>query len=202
MPVLLLHNGAITGQVLITGGCVSTTLILNEHVAPVLVLILTEVLPTGKKDPEAGVAVTVPQLPDMAGNGKLTTAPHCPGTTGATILAGQVILHEVPPEDVAVVVEELFEGLMSILPLVTCAELFRGPARLSAVLTFKVKVAVAPVASIGIVAITCPEVPGCGVETPQPAGAVKETNVEPDCRKSVMLTFSALLGPLFRTVMV
>lgn len=72
------------------------TLISKEQVAPVLVLILTVVVPIRKKDPEAGEAVTVPQFPEIVGNGKLTTAPHWPGEAVVTIFAGQVMIQEVP----------------------------------------------------------------------------------------------------------
>lgn len=167
MPLLFPHKGARAGQVVITGGCVSLTLMLNEQVPPVLVLILTVVVPTGKKDPEAGTAVTVPQFAEIEGNGKFTTAPHCPGALVTTISAGQVIL-QVPPGLLAVDVEKLLPAIGSTLPLLIEAVLLSVPERLSAALTTNVNVAVAPFASIAIVAVIKPEVPGCGELTTHP----------------------------------
>jgi hypothetical protein len=60
------------------GALVSLTLTLNEQLGPAVVVQFTGVVPTAKKDPVAGVQVTVPQVPVVVGE-KLTTAPHCPG---------------------------------------------------------------------------------------------------------------------------
>lgn len=56
----------------------------------------TVVVPTGKNDPEAGDAVTTPQLPVKVEAGKPTTAPHCPGAFDTVILDGQVSKHAPP----------------------------------------------------------------------------------------------------------
>jgi hypothetical protein len=55
---------------LIVGGCVSLTVIVNEQLPPPTELVaVTVVVPTGKKEPEAGVAVTVPHVPLVVGAG-------------------------------------------------------------------------------------------------------------------------------------
>jgi hypothetical protein len=51
------------------GGCVSFTVTVNEQVAPPVSLQVTVVVPTGKNDPEAGLQVTVPQVPLVVGAG-------------------------------------------------------------------------------------------------------------------------------------
>ena len=62
------HNTILAGQV-ITGACVSFTVIVNEQVGPAELETFTVVVPLGKKEPEAGVAVMVPQVPDVVGAG-------------------------------------------------------------------------------------------------------------------------------------
>src|ERR1051326_3714596 len=54
---------------------------------------LTVVMPTGKKEPEAGTHDTVTQLPLMVGAGKFTTVPHWPGVLVTVTLEGQVRVH-------------------------------------------------------------------------------------------------------------
>jgi hypothetical protein len=52
------------------GGCVSLTVTLNEQLPPPLLDVqVTVVVPLGKKDPDAGLQVTVPQLPLDVGAG-------------------------------------------------------------------------------------------------------------------------------------
>jgi hypothetical protein len=63
------------GQVIV-GGCVSFTVTLKLDVAPDVVVMFTGVVPTGKKDPEAGLTLTTPQVPAVVGAGNVTTAPH------------------------------------------------------------------------------------------------------------------------------
>ena len=54
------------GQVIV-GACVSRTVTVNEQLGPALVVQVTVVTPTGKNAAEAGVQVTVPQLPLVVG---------------------------------------------------------------------------------------------------------------------------------------
>lgn len=62
-------------------GAVASTVTTKLQVAPSGEDVeLTGVVPTGKKDPEAGLLVTVPQLPNVSGVGKLTNAPGTPST--------------------------------------------------------------------------------------------------------------------------
>ena len=56
------------GQVIV-GGCTSFTLTVNVQLGPAKVEAVTVVVPTGKKDPEAGEVVTVPQAPFVTGAG-------------------------------------------------------------------------------------------------------------------------------------
>lgn len=56
------------GQVIV-GGCVSTTVIVKLQLAPAVVVQVMVVVPTGKKDPEAGEQLTVPQSPLVNGAG-------------------------------------------------------------------------------------------------------------------------------------
>jgi len=79
----------LAGQVTV-GACVSCTVTVNVQVAPNELVAVTVVVPTGKKEPEAGDTVTVPQVPDVEGAGNVTTAPHWFAAFGTVILAGQV----------------------------------------------------------------------------------------------------------------
>jgi hypothetical protein len=56
------------GQVIV-GFSVSLTVTVKEQLCPVLVVQVTVVAPFGKNEPEAGVQVTVPQLPLVVGAG-------------------------------------------------------------------------------------------------------------------------------------
>jgi hypothetical protein len=75
----------------ITGASASLTVTVKLHIGPTDVVQVTVVGPTGKNEPEAGVQVTVPQLPVVVG-AKLTLAPHWPGSLFTVMLAGQVIV--------------------------------------------------------------------------------------------------------------
>jgi hypothetical protein len=59
----------------IVGGVVSLMVTVNVHGVPLLSQV-TEVFPTGKKDPDGGLQNmgSLPQLPDLVGN--VATAPH------------------------------------------------------------------------------------------------------------------------------
>jgi hypothetical protein len=84
-----------------TGGCVSFTFTVNEHIAfgrtPFVAVQFTVVLPTGNVLPDGGVHITVAAGIPVAVTVKLTAAWHCPvvalTTTG---LAGQVITGATP----------------------------------------------------------------------------------------------------------
>ena len=59
----------LAGQVMV-GACVSLTRIVNEQLPPPpFEVTVTVVVPTGKNEPEAGTAVTGPQIPDVVGAG-------------------------------------------------------------------------------------------------------------------------------------
>lgn len=81
-----------------TGACISNTVTVNVQVASGLLglvsdaVTVTVVVPTGKKEPGAGFAVTVapPQLSVAEGNAKFTIAPHCPGSLFTEIFEGQL----------------------------------------------------------------------------------------------------------------
>ena len=65
-----------SGGAVTVGACVSLTVTVNEDDAPDVAVILTVVVPTGKNEPEAGLTLTIPQVPEVVGAGKVTTAPH------------------------------------------------------------------------------------------------------------------------------
>ena len=54
---------------MITGGCVSFTVIVNVQLGPATVVQVTVVVPTGKNEPDGGLQVTVPQVPVVVGAG-------------------------------------------------------------------------------------------------------------------------------------
>ena len=56
------------GQVIV-GFCASTTVTVNEQLGPAEDVAVTVVVPTGKNDPDAGLVITVPQLPFVDGAG-------------------------------------------------------------------------------------------------------------------------------------
>ena len=56
------------GQVIV-GGCVSLTVTVNVQLDPACAVHVTVVVPLGKKDPEAGEHITVPQDPPVVGAG-------------------------------------------------------------------------------------------------------------------------------------
>ena len=85
------------GQV-ITGGCVSFTVTVNEQLAVFadesVTLQLTVVTPFGNVDPEAGLQVGLPtpgQLSLTVGAAYVITAEHCPAPAACVMLAGHVI---------------------------------------------------------------------------------------------------------------
>ena len=86
----------LAGQVMV-GACVSLTVTVNEQVDEVPSSLrpgaTTVVVPTGKKEPEAGLALTTPQFPVKVGAGKLTMAPHWSSAFVAVMFAGHVITH-------------------------------------------------------------------------------------------------------------
>lgn len=54
-------------QVVMIGGLAGVTVTVKLQVAPSVLLQVTTVLPTGKVEPEVGLQVTVPQLPEVVG---------------------------------------------------------------------------------------------------------------------------------------
>lgn len=88
------------GQVM-EGGVPSVTVTVKEQLEPEALLTLTVVVPTGKIEPEAGVAVMVPHKP-VAVTEKFTTAPQIPGWEVVVILAGQVSTQGAPQQEGAV----------------------------------------------------------------------------------------------------
>jgi len=53
----------------IAGGCVSLTVTVNVQLGPAEAVQVTVVVPTGKNDPDGGVQVMVPQVPELVGAG-------------------------------------------------------------------------------------------------------------------------------------
>jgi hypothetical protein len=58
----------LVGQVIV-GGCVSATVTVKLQLGPAVAVQVTVVVPTGKKEPEGGVQVMVPQVPVVVGAG-------------------------------------------------------------------------------------------------------------------------------------
>src|SRR5262245_8228633 len=103
----------VLGLSVIWGASVSMTVTVKLQLVPVPLPQVTVVVPTGKNDPEAGVQLTVPQLPVTVG-AKLTIAPHWPGSFGTVMLAGQLIVQ--PEFTVTVSIAVLFVVLTSPPP--------------------------------------------------------------------------------------
>lgn len=80
------------GLTVITGASVSLTVTVKPQLGPAAVEQATFVVPTGKKEPEGGEQVIVPQ-PEVAAGAKLTFAPHWPGALFTTMFAGHEIVH-------------------------------------------------------------------------------------------------------------
>src|SRR5262249_6876965 len=134
----------------------------------------------------------------------LTSAP-LPSLAAVTRKAGNGV-------SVTAAVEELLAGLVSVVPAETLAVLLTvtvpAPVGLGTSVkmarTTTVKVAEAPAARVGVVAVMVPVVPTAGVVTAKagPAVCASETKVVPTGTTSVSCTFWASLGPLLTTVMV
>jgi hypothetical protein len=60
---------AVTLEQVTLGGSVSLTVTVNEQPGPAIVVQVTVVVPFGKKEPDGGVHVTVPQPPVVVGGG-------------------------------------------------------------------------------------------------------------------------------------
>ena len=80
----------LAGQVIV-GGCESSTVIVNEHIAFEGVSVhVTVVEPMLKNEPEGGVQFTVPHDPEVVGGGYVTVAPHWFVVFVVAMLPGQV----------------------------------------------------------------------------------------------------------------
>src|SRR6266511_2730256 len=86
----------LVGQAIL-GGSVSLTVTVNEQLerlpAPSVAVQVTVVVPVGKNEPDAGAHTKLTgsgQLSVAVGAGKVTTAPHWPGSLSFTIWAGQL----------------------------------------------------------------------------------------------------------------
>ena len=69
-------TAVVFGGHVIVGACVSVTVTVNVQLGPAVVVQVTVVVPTGKNEPDAGLQVTVPQVPVVVGALYITTAPH------------------------------------------------------------------------------------------------------------------------------
>jgi len=98
-------------------------------------------------------------------------------------------------------VEELFPGVGSVVVVLTLAEfVIVTLAGLELIFTTNEKLAVAPLASDEMVAVTLPVPQTAGVDGVQPPDAPKDTKVVLAGTASVSWTLAASLGPLFATV--
>src|SRR5712691_7694308 len=85
----LVESTRFVGQVIV-GFCLSSTVTVNEQLPPFVVMQLTVVVPTGKKEPLVAVQVTGPQLLLAVGAAKFTMVPHWPAVFVTTMFVGQV----------------------------------------------------------------------------------------------------------------
>jgi hypothetical protein len=65
----------LAGQEIVGAGESTTVTVKLQTPEPVEDVLVTVVVPIGKKEPEAGVVVTVPQVPTVSGAAKVTVAP-------------------------------------------------------------------------------------------------------------------------------
>src|SRR5258708_36469446 len=65
----------------------------GARVVAAVVVVVTVVVPTGKNEPDAGLAETTPQVPVVVAPGKVTTAPHWFGSLFTVTFAGAVTVH-------------------------------------------------------------------------------------------------------------
>jgi hypothetical protein len=93
-------------QVVITGGLAGTTVTVNSQPAPVELVQVTTVDPTGNTDPEAGEQLTVPQSPLVVGAEYVTAAAHWFGEAVCVTSEGQVTTQLPSPTTVTVKLQE------------------------------------------------------------------------------------------------
>jgi hypothetical protein len=65
----------LAGQLIVGAGLSITVTVKLQKPLPVEDVAVTVVVPIGKNEPEAGLLVTVPQLPAVSGAAKVTVAP-------------------------------------------------------------------------------------------------------------------------------
>jgi hypothetical protein len=65
----------LAGQLIVGAGLSITVTVKLQKPLPVEDVAVTVVVPIGKNEPDAGVLVTVPQLPAVSGAAKVTVAP-------------------------------------------------------------------------------------------------------------------------------
>ncbi len=111
----------------IVGACVSCTVTVKLQEPVIELEQVTVVIPTLNVLPEAGVQVTVPQLPDVVGAEYVTTAEHDPVVFGTVMFAGQVNVQLLMI--VSLSVAELLPGVGSVAPpaVATVAVLLKVP---------------------------------------------------------------------------
>lgn len=61
---------------------------------------MTVVVPTGNSDPDGGVQVTVPHVPEVPGAAYVTVAPHTLGVLFTVIFEGHVKVQLIPQDKV------------------------------------------------------------------------------------------------------
>ena len=125
-------------------------------------------------------------------------------TPEGSAIAFGIVAVMVGQATVVLKVAVLFAKLGSFVVLATVAVLVTvvPPVTPAPKCVTKVKVAVAPLAKEGIVAVTVPAAPTAGLVGVQPAGADRDWNVNPEGRTSVRVTLCAASGPLLVTVIV
>jgi hypothetical protein len=163
----------------------------NLQKSPVSLTTVTGVVPIGKNEPEAGVAVKVPQFPDPTAFGNVTIAPHWPASISTVILEGQLMVHDNGPVTVVTAVELLSDACGSSVELEIVAELemVSPAARPPLTLNRNVNVALLLAGKLAIV-----HVPVLHVNV-GPEFCVEEISARFVGAESVRTTFSATSGP-------
>ena len=105
------------------------------------------------------------------------------------------------PLTCVVAVAELLSNIGSLVSDATVAVLLivEPPAAAGSTRTTRVNVAVSPLATVELDAVTVPVPPTAGVVVRQPAGASNETKPTPGGNASFSVTVDASPGPLFPT---
>jgi len=207
----------LAGQEIVTAEPDETTAIKKSQLAPSELVIVTGVVPIGKNEPEAALAVIVPQVPDVvAANVTCVPLVGVGGVLGSpsaskfsTVSAVAVIFPAhvnvqvggVGLDPVALVSEVLLAFRLSVVPLVTVAVVVRSVplAMLEFTLYVIVKVADSSITIEDFVHVVAPAASTAGVVQVKPVACASVWKVVLAGDTSEKLTFCAVSGPALKT---